>query len=73
MKTEKNRLLLSTDKQCGLEYYFNADWAGLWKEITINDPLSSHSRTGYVIMFDSCPFLWSSNMQPLIESSTTKS
>jgi hypothetical protein len=37
-----------------------------------NNPLSSHSRTGYVIMYAGCPIIWASKMQPLIALSTTE-
>jgi hypothetical protein len=72
MKTKDRRLILKPDKLKGLECYVDADWAGSWRDRSSNDPLSSHSRTGYVIMYAGCPIVWSSKLQPLIAHSTTE-
>ena len=45
---------------------------GSWQDRSSNDPLSSHSRTGCVILFAGCPIIWTSKMQPLIALSTTE-
>jgi hypothetical protein len=67
MKAKDKRLILKPDKSKGLECYVDAGWAG-----SSNDPLSSHSRTGYVIMYAGCPIVWASKLQPLIALSTTE-
>jgi hypothetical protein len=65
-------LILKPDKSKGLECYVDADWARSWHDRSSNDPLSAHSRTGYVIMYAGCPIIWASKMQPLITLSTTE-
>jgi hypothetical protein len=74
LKTKDMGLILKPDKSKGLECYVDADWAGSWRDHSSNDPLSAHSRTGYVIMYAGCPIIWASKMQePLkIALSTTE-
>jgi hypothetical protein len=72
LKTKNEGLVLRPDKSRGLECFVDADWAGSWQHRSSNDPLSSHSRTGYIIMYAGCPIIWASKMQPLIALSTTE-
>ena len=72
IKTRDKGLVLRPDKSRGLECFVDADWAGSWQDRSSNDPLSAHSRTGFVIMFAGCPIVWVSKMQPLISLSTTE-
>jgi hypothetical protein len=72
LKTKDQGLILKPDKSKGLECFVDADWAGSWQDRSSNDPLSSHSRTGYVISYAGCPIIWASKMQPLIALSTTE-
>ena len=70
--TQTKRLLLRPDRSRGLECYVDADFAGNWHNRSSHDPISSHSRTGYVICYAGCPITWSSKLQPLIALSTTE-
>jgi hypothetical protein len=72
LKVKDKGLILKPDPTLGLECFVNADWAGSWQDRSSNDPLSAHSRTGYVIMYAGCPILWASKMQSLIALSTTE-
>ena len=72
LKTKEKGLVLRPDKSKGLECFVDADWAGSWKHRSSNDPLSSHSRTGYYITYAGCPLIWKSKMQSLIALSTTE-
>jgi hypothetical protein len=72
MSTKNDGLILKPDKSRGLECYVDADWAGSWLDRSSNDPLSSHSRTGFVILYAACPIIWASKMQQLIALSTTE-
>jgi hypothetical protein len=72
LKTKDQGLILKPDKSRGLECFVDADWAGSWRDRSSNGPLSSHSRTGYVIKYAGCPIIWASKMQPLIALSTTE-
>ena len=72
LRTKNDGIILRPDASRGLECYVDADWAGSWLDRSSNDPLSSHSRTGYVIMYAGCPIMWASKMQTLIALSTTE-
>ena len=72
LKTKEEGLILCPDTTRGLECYVDADWAGSWQERSSHDPLSSHSRTGFVILYAGCPIIWASKMQQLIALSTTE-
>jgi hypothetical protein len=72
LKTKDKGIVLKPDKSRGLECYVDADWAGSWQHRSSHDPLSAHSRTGYVIMYAGCPIIWASKMQTLVALSTTE-
>jgi hypothetical protein len=72
LKTKDEGLILRPDKSRGLECYVDADWAGSWNDRSSHDPLSSHSRTGFVVLYAGCPIIWGSKMQQLIALSTTE-
>jgi len=55
-----------------LDCYVDADFTGNWTPATSHDPNSVKSRTGYVILFASCPVLWASKLQSEIALSTTE-
>jgi hypothetical protein len=54
------------------EVYADADFSGLWGAIDSSDPVSSKSRTGFVIMYSGCPIIWASQLQTEIALSTTE-
>jgi hypothetical protein len=72
LKTKDKGIVLKPDKSRGLECYVDADWAGSWQHRSSHDPLSAHSRTGYVIMYAGCPIIWASKMQTLVALSITE-
>ena len=72
LKTKNRGLVLKPDPTYGLECHGNVDWAVSWQDRSSHDPLSAHSRTGYVITYAGCPIIWSSKMQYLISLSTTE-
>ena len=72
LRTKDKGLVLKPDRTKGLECYVDADWAGSWQHRSCVDPLSTHSRTGFVILYAGCPILWGSKMQTLIALSTTE-
>lgn len=56
------------------EVWVDADFCGLWdRETAIEDPSTSKSRTGYVVMYAGCPIIWASQLQTEIAQSTTES
>jgi len=55
------------------EVFADADFAGNWNPNTaMDDPSTAKSRTGFVIIYDSCPILWASKLQTCISLSTTE-
>ena len=70
--TRDKGLILRPDKTKGLKCYVDADWAGAWTFGSSYDPLSTHSRTGFVILYAGCPILWKSKIQSITALSTTE-
>jgi hypothetical protein len=70
--TKDKGYILRPSTACTLDYYVDADFAGLWTPDKSHSPLSVKSRTGYIITFASCPILWSSKLQTEIALSTTE-
>ena len=56
-----------------LDCYVDSDFAGNYNTIPDQDPSSTKSRSGYVIMFQGCPILWVSKMQTQCALSTMES
>lgn len=72
LKTRDRGLVFRPDSNRGLECFVDADWAGSWTDDSSHDPLSAHSRTGFVIMYAGCPIVWKSTMQSLVSLSSTE-
>ena len=53
-----------------IECFVDADFAGLWGHELPTDVHAAKSRTGYVILLNNCPILWTSKLQQLIATST---
>ena len=54
----------------GIDMFVDADFAGMWGYEDPNDPVSTYSRTGFVIFIANCPVLWKSKIQDTISTST---
>ena len=50
----------------------DADFAGLWNVKHNDDPVSSKSRTGFVMFIANCPMIWQSKLQVETALSTTE-
>ena len=46
-----------------IECYLDAEFAGKWNVENNKDPVSSKSRTGFVIFVGNCPVIWKSKLQ----------
>jgi hypothetical protein len=56
------------------EVFADSDYSGLWdKSIAMEDPTTSKSHTGYVVMYAGCRIIWASQLQPEIAQSVTES
>ena len=73
LRTKEQGLILHPDKaHSNALSIAHADWAGSWQNRSSNDPLSTHSRTGFVVMCAGCRIMWGSKMQSLIVLNTTE-
>jgi len=69
----KERGIILNPTQHSFESYVDADFCGLWNpETAMYDPMTSKSRTGFVIMYAGCPLTWASRMQTETALSTTE-
>ena len=72
LKTKKEGIILDP-KQESFECFVDADFAGLWNEETAAyDPITSKSRSGYVIQYAGCPLVWQSRLQTITALSTAE-
>ena len=55
-----------------IECCADADFTGLWNVENNEDPVSSRSRTGFVIFVGNCPVIWQSKSQGETSLSTTE-
>ena len=58
--------MLKPDTTKGLECYIDTDRAGSSQAHSSQDPKSSHSRMGYIIMYAGCHIIWGSKFNALI-------
>ena len=56
-----------------VDFYADADFAGLWGHENYQDPICARSRTGFEVTFSNCPLLWVSKLQTYIALSTIHS
>jgi len=66
-------ILLKPNQDESLDCYVDSDFAGNYNVYPDQDPSSTKSRTGYVILFKGCPILWASKMQTQCALSTMES
>jgi hypothetical protein len=72
LDTCKRGLIHKPDKSKGLECYVNADFAGGWSQADSANVDNVLLRTGYVIMYATCPIHWASRLQTEIALSTAE-
>ena len=59
------------DLHQGLDCWVDADFCGMFGHEDDQDPVSVHSRTGFVLTLFGCPVIWSSKLQSEITLSST--
>ena len=69
---QQGMILLPNSKH-ELDCFVDSDFAGNYKYFKDQDPSSTKSRTGYVIMYQGCPILWVSKLQTQCALSTMES
>jgi Reverse transcriptase (RNA-dependent DNA polymerase) len=70
--TRNKGFVVLPDMNKSFECYVDADYCGNWDPMQSEDPNSAKSRTGYVIMYHSCPIMWASRLQSVFALSTTE-
>ena len=64
---------MKPNKSKSLEVYADADFSGNWYKPTATDDASTaKSRSGYLVLYASCPIIWSSRLQTQVALSTTE-
>jgi hypothetical protein len=72
--TRDKGIIIKPDPTRSLEVYADADFCGLYnQETALKDPVTSKSRTGYIIKYMGCPIVWASTLQTETALSTCKS
>ncbi|KAL7575492.1 hypothetical protein ACA910_020078 [Epithemia clementina (nom. ined.)] len=71
--TRNKGIVLQPDGSKSFECWADADFAGNWRQQTAHkDPITSKSRSGWIITFAGCPITWASKLQTITALSTTK-
>jgi hypothetical protein len=62
--TRDKGMIIKPDPDKALEVFADADFCGLYNQDTaLQDPVTSKSRTGYIIKYMGCPIVWASTLQ----------
>ena len=61
LDTRKHGIIYKPDKKVGLECYVDADFSGGWSQADSDNAENVCSRSGYVMMYASCPIHWVSH------------
>ncbi|KAL7561623.1 hypothetical protein ACA910_001491 [Epithemia clementina (nom. ined.)] len=71
--TRDKGIVLNPDGSKSFECWADADFSGNWRSKTAHkDPITSTSRSGWIITFAGCPITWASKLQTLTALSTTE-
>ena len=66
-------LILNPNNKHEIDCFVDSDFAGQYNQYNDQDPNSTKSRSGYVILYQGCPTLWVSKMQTQCALSTMES
>ena len=61
--TKDNGLVFNTSKKLVVDFYADADFAGMWVHEDPQDLICARSRNGFVVTFANFPLLWVSKLQ----------
>jgi ATP-binding cassette subfamily B (MDR/TAP) protein 1 len=65
-------IIMKPTAERSIDCYVDADFAGNWEPSeALEDPATSKSRTGFLVMYAGCPIVWASRMQQEMTLSTT--
>ena len=68
--TRTKELIMKPSAELSIDCYVDSDFAGFWSYEDDQDPTCICSRTGFLIMIENCPAIWSSKLQTEIALST---
>ena len=63
IELSKNSLIYRTDKEKGIKFYTDSDFAGGWDQADANNAENVISHTKNVITYVGCPILWCSRLK----------
>ena len=66
-------MILDPSNKHELDCYVDSDFAGQYNQFNDQDPTSTKSRSGYVILYQGCATVWVSKMQTQCALSTMES
>ena len=73
ISTKEKGIILTPIKYKSIEVYADADIPGNWNKLTAeHDASTAKYRTGYLIMYASCPIIWKSALQTQVALNTTE-
>ena len=72
-ETAKKGYYMKPDPKKSFECWVDSDFAGNWfQPHAAHDPMTSKSRSGWIITYAGCPITWASKLQTLTALSTTE-
>ena len=72
LNTKDEGIVFNPSNRSYVDFYLDADFAGMYKREDPDGPISVKSRTGYVLMFAGSPLFWCTKLQSEIALSTTE-
>ena len=73
LSSRDKRLLIHPNKRWHFDCWVDADFAGNWRQRDAHvDPMTSKSRSGWLVRFTGVPITWASKMQTITAMSTTE-
>ena len=73
LATRDKGLMIQPNKDWHFDCWVDADFAGYWHQADAHiDPMTSKSRSGWIVWFAGAPITWASKMQTITAMSTTE-
>jgi Reverse transcriptase (RNA-dependent DNA polymerase) len=73
LKGNEDKGIIMKPSNHSFKVWVDSDFGGLWDhEIAQDNPITSKSRTGYIVTYADCPIIWASQLQTEIALSTTE-
>ena len=73
LATRDKGLILQPNKEWHFDCWVDADFAGNWRQADAHiDPMTSKSRSGWIVRFADAPITWASKMRTIVVMSTSE-